>query len=104
MQYLLPEEQAPELMAPLDDHNDDTYFARQPNTPEVIDKAIKAVHVCCVGALRYGGKNKEIIRRINPYLSDYMITEAGQVVPSQGIPSDAEWFNFGIRMDPDTHA
>lgn len=58
----LPEQEAPDLLAPLDDANSDTYFVRQPETPEEIRRACDAAHVCCVSAIRYAGTDPEIIR------------------------------------------
>jgi len=60
-----PEFEAPDLTAPLKDSNFDTYFVRQPTTADAMELACRAVEVCCVMALRYGGQNREIIRRLN---------------------------------------
>ena len=76
----LPEIEAPELLAPIDNDNSDTYFILQPVTPEEIDKAISALQICCVEALRYGGKNKDILKRLDPRLCDYKINIFGKVV------------------------
>jgi hypothetical protein len=59
-----PEAAAPTLLAPLDDSNSDTYFVRQPETPQEIEMACRAVLSCCVSSLRYGGKDADIIRRL----------------------------------------
>jgi len=59
-----PEAEAPELLAPLSDDNYETYFVRQPSTPEEIEKACRAIEVCCVAALRYGGQDPAVIRRL----------------------------------------
>src|SRR4051794_16449455 len=56
-----PEHEAPELLAPLNDRNYDTYFVRQPGCADEIEHACRALEVCCVAALRYGGKNRAII-------------------------------------------
>jgi hypothetical protein len=58
----LPEKEAPDLLAPLDEANSDTYFVRQPQTLEEVQMACSAAHVCCVSAIRYGGIDPEIIR------------------------------------------
>lgn len=60
-----PEDEAPDLLAPIDDNNSETYFIKQPATSEEIERACRAIDVCCVEALRYGGKNPQIIRRLD---------------------------------------
>jgi hypothetical protein len=37
------ESEAHELLAPLDDDNHDTYFIRQPQTPDDVERACRAV-------------------------------------------------------------
>ena len=59
-----PEEEAPDLLAPLIGDNGDTYFVRQPTTPAEVERACRALEVCCVAALRYGGTDQNIIRRL----------------------------------------
>ncbi len=59
-----PEAEAPELLAPLEADNFQTYFLRQPQTPEEVEHACSAIQVCCVEALRYGGTDASIIRRL----------------------------------------
>jgi hypothetical protein len=59
-----PEHEAPDLLAPLTGGNYDTYFVRQPATPDEIERACRALEVCCVAALRYGGTDPNIIRRL----------------------------------------
>lgn len=59
-----PEVEAPDQLAGLSDDNYDTYFVRQPSTPEEVERACRAVEVCCVDALRYGGRDPAIIRRL----------------------------------------
>lgn len=53
-----PEYEAPDLLAPLEGGNHDTYFVRQPETPEEVEKACRALEVCCVAALRYEGPTR----------------------------------------------
>ena len=60
----LPESEAPECLAPLEGDNYDTYFIRQPTTDVEIDNVCSAAHVCCVSAIRYGGRNPTIIERL----------------------------------------
>jgi len=71
----VPEGVAPELLAPLDDENFDTYFVRQPATPEEIERACQAIEVCCVDALRYGGTDAAIIKRLgnSPGCCDHLL-------------------------------
>lgn len=59
---MAPESQAPELMGFKEP--DGCYFRRQPQSPEEVDHAIKAIHYSCVQALHYAGKDPEIIRRL----------------------------------------
>ena len=59
-----PELQAPELLAPLGGDNHYTYFVRQPETPEEVERACRALESCCVRELRYGGSDPAILRRL----------------------------------------
>lgn len=59
-----PEGEAPDLLAPLSDENSDTYFVKQPSTAEEVERACRAVEVCCVDAVRYGGDDPNIILRL----------------------------------------
>jgi hypothetical protein len=70
-----PESEAPDLLAPLEGDNFDTYFVKQPETAEEIERACRALEVCCVAALRYGGTNPEIIRRLgnDPEYCDHLL-------------------------------
>lgn len=61
----MPEAEAPECLAPLsDDNNYHTYFLRQPETSEEIERVCVAAEVCCVSAIRYSGNEQTIIRRL----------------------------------------
>jgi len=60
----MPKSEAPTLLALLNDENSDTYFVRQPATPEETEMACRAALVCCVSAIRYGGDDPSIIRRL----------------------------------------
>jgi hypothetical protein len=66
-----PEIEAPTLLAPLTDENSDTFFIRQPETEEEIEQACCAIDVCCTGALRYGGKDTQILLRLSRTHCDY---------------------------------
>jgi hypothetical protein len=72
-----PEADAPDLLAPLGDDNHDTYFVRQPRTPDEVERACRAVEVCCASALRYGGRDPAIIRRLgnDPEYCDHLLRE-----------------------------
>ncbi len=65
-----PELEAPTLLAPLTDENSDTYFIRQPQTEDEIEQACRAAEVCCVEALRYGGRDPKILARLGPTYCD----------------------------------
>lgn len=71
-----PEHEAPDLLAPLKNGNYDTYFVKQPETPDEVERACRAIEVCCVCTLRYGGKNPGIIRRLgnNPEYCDFLLS------------------------------
>jgi hypothetical protein len=58
-----PQAEAPDLIehAKVDGH---CYFRRQPVTETDIDQAIAAMQVSCVGALRYGGTDEGILKRL----------------------------------------
>jgi len=70
-----PEDMAPDLLAQLDDENYETYFVKQPTTPEEIERACRAIEVCCVDALRYSGNDPSIIERLgnNPNCCDCLL-------------------------------
>ena len=74
-----PECIAPDLLAPLDDENQETYFAKQPITQEEIERACQAIEGCCVKALRYGGSDASIIERLgnNPVYCDNLLPRKG---------------------------
>jgi len=85
-----PEHEAPELLAPLTDDNYDTYFTRQPLSAEETEKACRAIEICCVAALRYGGEDPAIIRRLGnrPEYCDNVLPEGPVRLPWE---SDAQW-------------
>lgn len=64
LQCGLPEEEAPDLLAPVSDDNMDTYFIRQPQTAEEVERACRAILVCCTDSLRYGGHEPAILNRL----------------------------------------
>jgi len=74
--------EAPELLASLEGENVDTYFEKQPITADEIAHACMALRVCCVAALRYGGRDRAIIRQLNnnPEYCDYVIAADGELV------------------------
>ncbi|MEZ6139545.1 MAG: hypothetical protein R3B84_03135 [Zavarzinella sp.] len=78
-----PEAEAPDLLAPLTGDNYTTYFVRQPETPEEVERACSAIEVCCVMDLRYGGTDRDIIERLgnDPVACDYVVQD-GQLVLS----------------------
>lgn len=44
--------------------HDHCYFAREPKTLAEVDAAIRAIHASCCGALRYGGHDLDVLRRL----------------------------------------
>ena len=85
-----PEVEAPDLLAPLDDENYDTYFISQPNTAEEVERACRATEVCCVGALRYAGRDPVIIRRLGNRVEycDHLLPEPPRRFSWE---SEAQW-------------
>lgn len=85
-----PEAEAPELLAELTDDNYETYFVRQPETPEEVERACRALEACCVAALRYGGQDPTIIRRLGnrPEYCDTLLPEGRVRLPWE---SEAQW-------------
>jgi hypothetical protein len=72
-----PEAEAPDLLAPLEGDNFDTYFIKQPTTPDEIERACRAVECCCADALRYGGTDPTIIHRLgnSPACCDHVLPD-----------------------------
>jgi hypothetical protein len=93
----MPEAEAPTLLANI--YNEDTYthFIKQPETHLEILQACSACEVCCVSALRYSGKNTEIIRLLgnNPEYCDYINIGNNQLV--QSLDSKGEYNNFSKK-------
>jgi hypothetical protein len=82
-----PEHEAPDLMAhdsaaPAGYH---CYFKRQPRTPAELERAILAVAVGCCSAVRYGGTDVAVLRRLAEVEAvdacDYRATRKGAVEP-----------------------
>ena len=84
----VPEAEAPTLLAPLTSENSDTYFVRQPVTELEIEQACNAVEVCCVDALRYGGKDAKIIARLGSRYCDYTSSR------SKFETNNKKWYEF----------
>lgn len=72
-----PEAEAPDLLAPLRGGNYITHFVRQPQTAAEIERACRAVVVCCVADLRYGGTDPNIIARLDndPMYCDHLLAD-----------------------------
>ena len=58
-----PYHEAPDLMAHDEEGGHHCYFKRQPETPDEVERAIRACRVSCVRAVRYSGDAPEILRR-----------------------------------------
>jgi len=80
---LLPESEAPELLADIESLDTYTHFVRQPSDEVELEHACGACEVCCVSALRYGGTDTFVIKRLgnNPEYCDYILHE-GKLVQS----------------------
>lgn len=61
-----PEHAAPALMAHADDddHGYHCDFRRQPATPGELEQAVLAVYVSCCGGVQYGGRDPQILARL----------------------------------------
>ena len=60
-----PHRVAPDLMDDperLGKDHQECYFRKQPRTSDEFDRAASAVEACCVNALRYGGRDPEILK------------------------------------------
>jgi hypothetical protein len=57
-----PSHEAPDLMAQ-DEDGGHCYFRRQSETPEEVERAIRACRASCVRAVRYAGDDPEILQR-----------------------------------------
>ena len=66
----LPEHEAPDLLASLEGDNYETYFVRQPATPEEVERACRAAEVCCANAIRYCGTDPLIRARLGQIYCD----------------------------------
>ena len=73
-----PEYEAPDLLARWRVRTRHL-FVRQPKTPREVGQACRALEVCCVAALRYGGTKRAIIRRLgnHPLYCDYLLPGDG---------------------------
>ncbi len=101
-----PEAEAPELLSPLSNDDLETYFARQPESAEEISRACRAARVCCVSAIRYGGRNPEIIAALGNTgeYSDFVIAPTGELRPAPAwtfttlaTSSAPRWWQFWRR-------
>jgi len=79
----LPEAEAPDLVKMSDEVGFQSYFYKQPQNQDEIERAIEAVNVCPIHDLRYCGTDPEIISRISPSQADYCIGKDGVVFPNE---------------------
>jgi hypothetical protein len=86
-----PEDEARELLSPLSDEDLETYFVRQPETPAEVERACRAAQVCCVSALRYGGRDPAVIQRLGntPEFCDWLVDDSGRLVPADAAEGEA---------------
>ena len=73
MRCCLVHGQAPELLNDPKQDFRQCYFRRQPQTPAEIDAAIRAIQVSETAALRYGGTDQTIIRRLGGGCCDHVL-------------------------------
>ena len=59
-----PEAEAPDLIEHSTLEYGHCYFKKQPTTEDEITRAINAMQVSCIAGVRYGGKNKIILKRL----------------------------------------
>jgi hypothetical protein len=76
---MLPESIAPDLLGTLGRPSYQTYFRRQPETPDEIDRACEAIEICPIHDLRYGGKDPAILKRLPESQCDFRLLEDGRV-------------------------
>lgn len=76
----IPEAIAPSLLATTEDRRYQTYFYKQPETDAELTAAIEAIASCGIHNIRYGGINREIIKRIRAEQCDYRVNWLGCLV------------------------
>lgn len=59
-----PEAEAPDLIEHSKLEYGHCYFKKQPTTVDELNRAINAMQVSCISGIRYGGKDKEILKRL----------------------------------------
>ena len=65
LQCCIPHEEAPELLNDCKVEFRECYFRRQPQTPDEVEHAIRAIWVSDLNCIRYGGNDQAIIRRLH---------------------------------------
>ena len=60
-----PEYEAPDLIEHSKLEYGHCYFKKQPTTPAELNRAINAMAVSCISGVRYGGKDKTILKRLS---------------------------------------
>ncbi len=63
MTCMAPHQEAPQCMG-FDESRNHCFIRKQPSTDEEVDRAIRAVFSSCIGAIRYGGNDSKILRRL----------------------------------------
>jgi hypothetical protein len=99
----LPEDEAPDLLAKLDETGGDTFFVKQPTTPREVERACTAIDICCVKALRYAGDDPAIIQQLQKWSAECCDATDGKPVP---LPEDplmnrtraAAWLSLVRRL------
>lgn len=98
LQCLAPEFEAPDLLAQLNENNLNTYFVKQPCSADEVQRACNAIRSCCVSALRYGGRDWDVIRQLenSPLYCDYILDDQGELVLTVG--PDGELLPFAQKI------
>ena len=92
---MAPEAEAPSLMA-FDEERSSCYFRRQPETADETYRAIRAVWVSCCGAVRYGGTDPAVVRRLVNLGLEGQVDEPAEV-PRRRVVRDRATFRYVER-------